>query len=145
MVFLLLIFFSVPATFHINSNLIIGLPITESKRLTDTEKLSTRLVAKERQRFLYWPRVTISLKCSLSVIAKERGGLSPPDIVVSADELASHKSVVAAIEAAAYPGFEEIFLQTSLEEKSHYEKGLRFGDIQSFACLCHSILGCIFT
>ena len=114
-VFLLLIFFSVPATFHINSNLIIGLLTPESKRLTDTEKLSTRLVAKEDSGFYIGPELPFFE--IFSVIAKERGGLSPPNIVVSADELASHKSVVAAIEAAAGPGFEEIFLQTSLEKK----------------------------
>jgi len=37
--------------------------------------------------------------------------------VIAADELAPHKSIVLAIEAARMSGFKKIFLQTSLEKK----------------------------
>ena len=52
-----------------------------------------------------------------SLLSLKLGGLSPSDLVIAADELAPHKSVVLAIEAARISGFERVFLQASYEEK----------------------------
>ena len=118
-VFLLLIFFVVPATFQTNANLIVDLPTTQGNGLTDPERTTLTLVINEDSSFYFDQELLVfdNLR-ELSTIIKEKlDGLSSTNLVIAADELAPHKSIVLAIEAARMSGFEKIFLQTSREKK----------------------------
>ena len=118
-VFLLLIFFVVPATFQTNANLIVDLPTTQGNGLTYPERTTLTLVINEDSSFYFDQELVVfdNLR-ELSTIIKEKlDGLSSTNLVIAADELAPHKSIVLAIEAARVSGFEKIFLQTSREKK----------------------------
>ena len=118
-VFLLLIFFVVPATFQTNANLTVYLPTTKGNGLTDPGRTTLTLVINENSSFYFDQELLVfdNLR-ELSTIIKEKlDGLSSTNLVIAADELAPHKSIVLAIEAARMSGFEKIFLQTSLEKK----------------------------
>ena len=118
-VFLLLIFFVVPATFQNNANLIVDLPTTQGNGLADSERATLTLVIHEDSSFYFDQELLVfdNLR-ELSTIIKEKlDGLSSTNLVIAADELAPHKSIVLAIEAARVSGFEKIFLQTSRERK----------------------------
>ena len=118
-VFLLLIFFVVPTTFQNNANLIVDLPTTRGNGLTDSERATLTLVIHEDSSFYFDQELLVfdNLR-ELSTIIKEKlDGLSSTNLVIAADELAPHKSIVLAIEAARMSGFEKIFLQTSLEKE----------------------------
>ena len=118
-VFLLLIFFVVPATFQTNANLIVDLPATEGEGLPDQEKTTLTLAIREDSSFYFDQELLFfeNVRELSSLISSRLDGLSPPDLVIAADELAPHKSVVLAIEAARISGFERIFFQASLKEK----------------------------
>ena len=119
-VFLLLIFFVVPATFQINANLSVDLPTTEGNGLSDSGKTSLTLVIKKDSSFHLDQETLIfdNLQELSSAIRGRLNEVSSPDLVIAADELAPHKSIVLAIEAARMSGFEKIFLQTSLEKET---------------------------
>ena len=111
-VFLLLIFFVVPTTFQNNANLIVDLPTTRGSGLTDSERATLTLVIHEDSSFYFDQELLVfdNLR-ELSTIIKEKlDGLSSTNLVIAADELAPHKSIVLAIEAARVSGFEKIFL-----------------------------------
>ena len=118
-VFLLLIFFVVPATFETTTNLIVDLPTAEARGLADQEKTTLTIVIREDSSFYFDQELLFfeNVRELSSLISSKLGGLSPSDLVIAADELAPHKSVVLAIEAAKISGFERIFLQASREEK----------------------------
>ena len=119
-VFLLLIFFVVPATFQSNANLTVDLPTTESKGLIDQGKTTLMLSISQDSSF-YFDQELLSfenVRELSSSISSRIDGLPPPDLVIAADELAPHKSVVLAIEAARISGFERIFFQASLKQKA---------------------------
>ena len=118
-VFLLLIFFVVPTTFQNNANLIVDLPTTQGDGLTDSEKATLTLVIHEDSSFYFDQELLVfdNLRELSTVIKENLDGLSSTDLVIAADELAPHKSIVLAIEAARMSGFEKIFLQTSLEKE----------------------------
>ena len=115
-VFLLLIFFVVPATFQINANLSVDLPTTEGNGLTDSGKTSLTLVIKKDSSF-HLDQETLIFDNLQELSSAIRGRLNEVS-VIAADELAPHKSIVLAIEAARMSGFEKIFLQTSLEKET---------------------------
>ena len=118
-VFLLLIFFVVPATFQTNANLIVDLPAIDDEDLVDQENSSLTLVIRKDSSF-YFDQELLSFEDSRelsSLITLHLDGLSHPAITIAADELAPHRSVVLAIEAARRSGFERIFLQASHEEQ----------------------------
>ena len=119
-VFLLLIFFVVPATFQTNANLIVDLPTTEGAGLIDPEKATLTLVIKEDSSFYLDQEILTfdSLQDLSYVIEQKLDGLPSSELVIAADELAPHKSTVLAIEAARMSGFQKIFLQTTLEKKT---------------------------
>ena len=118
-VFLLLIFFVVPTTFQNNANLIVDLPTTRGNGLTDSERATLKLVIHEDSSFYFDQELLVfdNLRELSTVIKENLDGLSSTDLVIAADELAPHKSIVLAIEAARMSGFEKIFLQTSLEKE----------------------------
>ena len=117
-VFLLLIFFVVLATFQTETNLIIDLPTTEG-RMSDQEKTTPTLVIRKDSSFYFDQELLFfeNVRELSSLISLKLGGLSASDIVIAADESAPHKSVVLAIEAAQISGFERVFLKASHEEK----------------------------
>ena len=119
-VFLLLIFFVVPATFQTNANLIVDLPTTEGTGLLDPGKTTLTLVIKEDSSFLLDQEIlTFDSPRELSSVIEEKlDELPSSELVIAADELAPHKSTVLAIEAARMSGFQKIFLQTTLEKKT---------------------------
>ena len=118
-VFLLLIFFVVPATFQTKANLIVDLPTTEGRGLADQEKTTLTLVIRKDSSFYFDQELLFfeSVRELSSLMSLKLGGLSHSGLVIAADELAPHKSVVLAIEAARISGFERVFLQASYEEK----------------------------
>ena len=118
-VFLLLIFFVVPATFQTKANLIVDLPTTEGRSLADQEKTTLTLVIRKDSNFYFDQELLFfeNVRELSSLISLKLGGLSPSDLVIAADELAPHKSVVLAIEAARISGFERVFLKASYEGK----------------------------
>ena len=118
-VFLLLIFFVVPATFQSKPNLIVDLPTTEGRSLADQEKTTLTLVIRKDSSFYFDQELLFfeNVRELSSLISLKLGGLSPSDLVIAADELAPHKSVVLAIEAARISGFERVFLKASYEGK----------------------------
>ena len=118
-VFLLLIFFVVPATFQTETNLKIDLPTSESKGLSDQEKTTPTLVIRKDSSFYFDQELLFfeNVRELSSLISLKLGGLPASDLVIAADESAPHKSVVLAIEAAQISGFERVFLQASHEEK----------------------------
>ena len=118
-VFLLLIFFVVPTTFQNNANLIVDLPTTRGSGLTDSERATLTLVIHEDSSFYFDQELLVfdNLRELSTVIKENLDGLPSTDLVIAADELAPHKSIVLAIEAARMSGFEKIFLQTSLEKE----------------------------
>ncbi len=118
-VFLLLIFFVVPATFDSKANLIVDLPTTEGRSLADQEKTTLTLVIRKDSSFYFDQELLFfeNVRELSSLISLKLGGLSPSDLVIAADELAPHKSVVLAIEAARISGFERVFLKASYEGK----------------------------
>ena len=118
-VFLLLIFFVVPATFQTEPNLIIDLPTAEGGGLSEQEKTPPTLIIRKDSSFYFDQELLFfeNVRELSSLISLKIGALSPSDLVIAADELAPHKSVVLAIEAARISGFERVFLQASYEEK----------------------------
>ena len=52
-VFLLLIFFVVPATFQTKTNLIVDLPVTEGRGLADQEETTLTLVIRKDSSFYF--------------------------------------------------------------------------------------------
>ena len=118
-VFLLLIFFVVPATFQTKANLIVDLPTTEGRGLADQEKTTLTLVIRKDSSFYFDQELLFfeNVRELSSLISLKLGGLSASDLVIAADESAPHKSVVLAIEAARISGFERVFLKASYEEK----------------------------
>ena len=118
-VFLLLIFFVVPATFQSKANLIVDLPTTEGRSVADQEKTTLTLVIRKDSSFYFDQELLFfeNVRELSSLISLKLGGLSASDLVIAADELAPHKSVVLAIEAARISGFERVFLRASYEGK----------------------------
>ena len=118
-VFLLLIFFVVPATFDSKANLIVDLPTTEGRSVADQEKTTLTLVIRKDSSFYFDQELLFfeNVRELSSLISLKLGGLSPSDLVIAADELAPHKSVVLAIDAARISGFERVFLKASYEGK----------------------------
>ena len=118
-VFLLLIFFVVPATFQSKANLIVDLPTAERGSIADQEKTTLTLVIRKDSSFYFDQELLFfeNVRELSSLISLKLGGLSPSDLVIAADELAPHKSVVLAIDAARISGFERVFLKASYEGK----------------------------
>lgn len=113
-VFLLLIFFMVSTTFQKESELKIRLPEASS---TPTDEVEKRIEIQINERGLYFVNgrelVNSSQQTLLRALSDAAGGSKDLPVVIKADKMTPHQSVVTAMDTAAQLGLLRLQIATS--------------------------------
>ena len=119
-VFLLLIFFMVTTTFSREAQIRLQLPAAESSEELPEEDRSITIQISDIGRYAVWgpkdeePRELINAARETleKAIARSAGKLKDPIIIIRADQMATHNSVVQAMDAARALGFFQVTFTT---------------------------------
>ncbi|MDH5395180.1 MAG: biopolymer transporter ExbD [Gammaproteobacteria bacterium] len=117
-VFLLLIFFMVSTTFQRESEISIELPESSGKAAESDKKIIEISIDNQGHYYINQRRVKdndiTTLKNALSIV---RGDTKEPKLIISADKLTPHQSVVRAMDAARQLGLVHLTFATKQSAK----------------------------
>ena len=117
-VFLLLIFFMVSTTFQRESEISIELPESSGKAAESDKKIIEISIDNQGHYYINQRRVKdndiATLKNALSIV---RGDTKEPKLIISADKLTPHQSVVRAMDAARQLGLVHLTFATKQSAK----------------------------
>jgi len=113
-VFLLLIFFMVSTTFVVSPGIKVNLPKTESKEVARDKKEINVAVSKAGKIYLDGTQITLAdLQRALAETAKAD---TDTLVVIQADEVVSHGTVVQVMDAAKSNGFNKLAIATETRQ-----------------------------
>lgn len=112
-VFLLLIFFMVSTTFQRESEITIELP-ESSGEIAETEKKVIEISIDSQGRYFVNQRriIDTDIKTLKNAISITRGDAKEPKLIISADKMTPHQSVVRAMDAARQLGLVHLTFAT---------------------------------
>jgi len=118
-VFLLLIFFMVSTTFQRESEITIELPESSGKIAESDKKIIEISIDDQGRYFVNQRRLKATdiktLKNAISII---RGDIKEPKLIISADKMTPHQSVVRAMDAARQLGLVHLTFATKQVNKN---------------------------
>jgi biopolymer transport protein ExbD len=118
-VFLLLIFFMVSTTFQRESEITIELPESSGKIAESNKKIIEISIDNQGRYFVNQRRLKATdiktLKNAISII---RGDIKEPKLIISADKMTPHQSVVRAMDAARQLGLVHLTFATKQVNKN---------------------------
>ncbi|MEN8170965.1 MAG: biopolymer transporter ExbD [Pseudomonadota bacterium] len=113
-VFLLLIFFMVSTTFERETEISIELPEASGKQVESDRQLVEISIDEKGRYFVNKEEVVnIQIETLKHAIKKAAGGEAKPRILLSADKMTPHQSVITAMDAARQLGFVNLIFATS--------------------------------
>lgn len=117
-VFLLLIFFMVSTTFQRESEITIELPESSGKAAETAEKVIEISIDNEGRYFVNQRRIKdTDIETLKSAIKITRGDTKEPKLIISADKMTPHQSVVRAMDAARQLGLVHLTFATKQVKK----------------------------